>query len=680
MSKKSKFISVLIALVLAFSMLFIFNITAIAGSVTIGSGSSLFTNTKNIEIEGTDNGLALRLLQKEFAYTEWSKTLPMNNFEIQFKINDDNFDKVEFNFYSAYNLKDSNNYDLDGIVSPTIEDKRNLIQPQMVLNKITVEKTASGKLKAVLTNSKGESETLTSNIDFLNSTVTIKYNSTVGSEEFRITVSSGSNSESKGKETVRLINDEANLRIDFPEDSIKRIAKPIKQDKDDDIPAQKTLLIEKIAYDYNITSDPQRFTQEFKGETVEDKSHPILKADKKLLSNDGETPITGDITDPVYVPVYTQFKIPVYGLDIIHSLSSLSISATVKYFKSQTDYDAYLADKTKTDLYTSVTVNSLAFQVDKTSGFYVIEKITINDGTYSLNFGVKPSGAGASEIWYDKIDNEIKMPIVVQGVERMDSSEFAFNINQDYADLFKGILLKGGPRNSIKFPMPHAANGSFDEATETGIKSYLGTEKENPYNITYYIYYQHENDSAHNWTKNSKAGLEFNATRTGKYKFKIEAIDRQGNIKLCDTIIELTFIDTERPELSVSYFPDERIINEQFNIPTASTTDDFDNSPTKAMKLYFFNEEEKWEQIKISGTNFTPDKLGEYKVIYTAFDNEGNNAISIERTFTVVEPPESKRESVFELSTLSIVFLVIAGVALMGIAALLFIKPKEKVE
>ena len=680
MSKKSRFISILIVLVLAFSMLFIFNITASAANISIGSGSSLFTNTKNIEIEGTDDGIALRLTQKEYAYTEWSKTLPMSNFEMQFKINDDNFDKVTFSFYSAYNADAANDYTTaEFLAKPNpasgtynvdyaeYTDKiKEIIQPEKVLNQIILEKVNDKIKLTFVTSSEGEEIYAVSDIAFLNSTFSIKYN-VISAAKGQFTFTSGSYTKNSA-EVDRLINDEANLRIDFPVDSIKSISKPIDNGGDEEeTPAKKTLFIEYISYDYNIAGSPQRFTQELKGEVVEDTSRPILKADKNILKT------TGGMADTVYAPAGAQYKIPVYGIDILHSLSNLSINATVKYYKDQTDYDNKVSS--------SVSVSNLAFLVDKTSGFYVIEKITLNDGTHLVNFGEKPTSAGASEIWYDNIDG-ITLPIKVQGAERMDPLDFSFNISQDYADLFKDIPLKGGPKNPVKFPMPISGTADFEGTDGTGIRSYVGGVgagfEENPYNIIYNIYYKHQDDST--WTKNSD-GLEFRATRTGKYKFQIEARDNQANIKYCETIIELTFIDTENPELSVLSFPSERIIDEQFNIPTASTTDDFDSSPTKTMNLYFLNEESKeWEQIKINGYNFTPKKLGEYKVVYTAYDNVGHHAVSIEREFTVVEPPESGGGGTFKLDTLSIVFLIIAGVALMGVIALLFIKPKEKIE
>lgn len=647
MTRRKKLISIFIALIIIVGVLSVLLITASAANVTVGN--SLFTNTKNITIKGTDDGLALRVDQEEFSSADYATTLPMNNFAIDFKIIDDNFDTLIFTFTSMYDENISNNYSIYNNTA-TEKQKRLIIQPEKIKNTITLKKDSNGKLIIKFNNENVETNT---GLNFVGTPFQISYNVKSGDDtkgEFSFV---SGNYSKKSTDVERIINDEANLNIEF--NGITKVRKDTKNDKDETVEGASTLLINKMSYDYNDAS-VERQEQLFNSASVADTSKPIVKADKKLLTSNN-----------IKVPVSRQYKIPVYGIDIIKSLSSLSFDATVKYYSA--------ADAQGVD----VEVSNMAFIIEKSTGYYAIEKISVRDGNNTVDFENK---AGS-------INNigGIALPIIVNGVERTDSSDasksFKFNISSSYVDLFDGLELKGGSENKIVFPMPIIGNADYVADKTTGVRAYVGNELEsNIYNITYQIWYQHESDYADSWTKYSKTGLEFTATKEGTYRFLLEAYDRQGHNDRCATPISLTFKDSEAPKISVNNFPDKKIVNEKFTIPTASTSDDFDSAPTKTIKLYYLKDDGTLgDQIELAASNsFTPTELGKYVVVYNATDAAGFKASEIKRVFEVVEADEVPNVPFFKFDTLSIIFLCIGGAALIGIIVLLFWKPKEKTE
>ena len=630
MTRRSKIFSIFIALIMIIGAISVVSLTASAANVTVGS--SLFINNKNVTVTGTTDGIAMKINQKEFASLEYKETLPMDNFSATFKIIDDNFESLLIAFISMYDEETLlDDYD-NATGSITEAERKALVQPEKVKNTIELKKTSSGLnvwINGVDKNNIGSS--------FKGAEFTISYeiiSATLG----KLTVKCGS--DSKSENVAKIVNDEATMKIEF---------KDIKKVEFDSAKQANTLLLKEIAYNYNLQEDSayKTYKQEFTGSTTPDTSKPIVKVNKKLLTSAA-----------VDVPVGTQYKIPIYGLDIAKSLSTLSFDATVKYYESAG------ADGE------TVNVSSLGFDVTKTTGYYEIEKITVRDGTHTVTFGENDST-------FDNIDG-LTMPIKVVPVER-DAGEFKFQISDDYKELFEGLNLKGGSDNKIVFPTPQSY--STLSATATGFKSLVNGSAENRHYITYQLWYKTINDSPETWTKYSSTGLEFTATSETTYQFRIEAIDRQGRAIRSDTIITMSFYDSQAPIITINGFPTERIINEQFTIPTASTTDDFDSSPTKTIKLYHCDENGvKGEEIELeSGNSFTPEELGYYLVVYNAKDKNEHEAVEVERIFKVVEA-EVVRTPFFKLDTLSIVFLVIGSVALLGIVGLLFVKPKEKAE
>lgn len=700
MTRRKNIISILIAMVVILSALCVFplTLTASAVSVTIGSGLFSSANTKNMTIKGTDDGLALRVDQKEYAYTEWTDVLPMNGFSMDFKIIDDNFEKLDLTFSSMYDEKNSADCNIVNNMPETNDDqikakeeaKKALIQPEKVKNIITLTKQANGVGVAI--NPTNENDKTTIDSGWKNFEFTVSYDGS----NFIVKDKNSSGQKTRAANPIK--NDEANLRIDFFNGSIKQIRKDILND-DGEIETEGafTLLITNISYKDNSNVIQN---QSLKGISAEDTSNPVLKVDSRLLS---EKDVSINNETEVFVPVNTQYKIPVYGLDIVKSSSSLTINATVNYYERNPDNGEFVLKDS------NVSSGSLNFQVRETEGYYLIEKLTIKDGVSSPNTVTFENKTGSIK----KLNDDISMPIKVQGVKRTTdpSKAFAFNVTEDYAKLFSGLELQCGSKNKVVFPMPQIlANVSND----TGVRSYVGDNLENPFYIQYKLYYQYGSDYSDTWIENKTVnsnvfGLEFIAPKTGDYNFWIEALDRQGNslssiysVNSLDgkisvdtsKIITLSFINTEIPEITVNNFSDEAIVNKKFTIPSATIQNDYNALITKTIALYCLNEDGSYDEsgrIDLATDNsFTPDDdmLGkEFIVVYNAINRfsfnpekgelEATKAIEVVRTFKVVEAPPLVGGG-FEWNALSIVFLSLGGASLLGIIVILLIKPKEK--
>ena len=79
--------------------------------------------------------------------------------------------------------------------------------------------------------------------------------------------------------------------------------------------------------------------------------------------------------------------------------------------------------------------------------------------------------------------------------------------------------------------------------------------------------------------------------------------------------------------------------------------------------------------------NFTPDRVGAYKISCSIISDSTSRAAEAEAVFKVEEPKTVKPYEPLETrEIIAIVFLSVGGLCLVGIIALIFVKPKEKTD
>lgn len=408
----------------------------------------------------------------------------------------------------------------------------------------------------------------------------------------------------------------------------------------------------------------QAFTSDIEG-FVDDDKPAVMRLNTDLITTES--------------PLNKSYEIPVYGIDVL----STNLKYDVKV--------AYSADNVEYEEEKTFTTTSIEMQK---AGYYKITEIKLKDNNGNETTICEDRDLSTSPIiiraraWSNDVND---VPVI---------TTFDGGANeQAYLNAISSVY-NGGATNKFYFKAP-----------EVTVNSTPAGYTENPKLIKFRLGYKLV--SSNSWTYVD--GLVFTASSINSYNFRIQAIDRMGNLSsFYDFPNPIFFIDVTKPKISVNGFPTEKYLDQQLTLPTASVSDDMDTSPKKAFKIYYikdangvdvFEKDENGDIVYETDENddflldsnnqkipkkilidtkdsytFTPDKLGWYEVLYTAEDSSGNKASLSSMTFNVVEAVEPVIEKPFiDVTNIwNIVFLSIAGLSALGLIIIPFIKTKEE--
>ncbi|MDD4003275.1 MAG: hypothetical protein PHE12_03685 [Clostridia bacterium] len=389
---------------------------------------------------------------------------------------------------------------------------------------------------------------------------------------------------------------------------------------------------------------------------VNDATAPVLRLDKSKFTEED-----GNLTDNA--PSGKLYKLPIYGLDVL--------STNIKY-KIKVAYSAGGTEYNEEDDFEK---SAAEFELKK-EGFYKIKEIEIDDNNDNKTSVCED---------FDLTENTIIINAKKWEMGEVYRPEITTFTDEAKLNAYKALIQdnfisNGGASHKFQFAAPET-----EVKCAPGIIDYPANP-ENPEYIKYSLSYRRVNASS--WSKQD--GLVFTASSVGEYEFKIQAVDRMGNISDIDEspIFKVMFEDVTPPKITVTGFPSEKYLDQSVTLPQATITDDMGSVSNKTIKVYYITDadgklitdNEKKELVSEEIT-FTPEKLGWYEVVYTAEDNNKNAADSVSMTFNVIEyvPPVVDPPTFIDFDNVwNIVFLCIAGLSAIGLIVVLFIKPKEE--
>lgn len=272
-------------------------------------------------------------------------------------------------------------------------------------------------------------------------------------------------------------------------------------------------------------------------------------------------------------------------------------------------------------------------------------------GTYTLKIETSSSNAQKQtktfDITVEAYDESLSF------VPTYDNSK-----NADYQTLVDGIISDYTLKKPLTLPVP-----------------FVSDTLSNAESMNYTIYYKLP--SARTWTKNTDNTLTFTPSTVGRYFIKVQPANTLGHKTLLENCPEFTFVlrDNELPKISFnSSFPTKVTIDKEASLNYISITDA--SAYHSTYKLEYYNEKTSaWEEVEgMEDLKFTPNKLGRYRLTVTTTDAAFNSSVE-SKEFTCVKATKTTEEK--QLNTMSIVFLCIAAASLLGIIAIIFIKPKD---
>ena len=693
-------------------------------SVTVSS--SLFSSTRYLSISAHEDGLSLRvneaLSDVEYATTTYTSELFMKDFFVKFKINGDNFSKLELRF----------NYDYEQ------DDANWQLTPKKQVQKLLLEKGTDGKISAKWQ----DGDAVSVATDFVGAEITVAF---AGNK-------------------VKVNETEVGTAQAFPENKAQlefRFAGVGEIEWDTD-KQEASIYLTEMGYTspYKIGEEFENVSQTFKSESkVADTSRPIARLDMDKMPTYTDENGNTEADAPYYAPLFGTVTVPVSGMDIVRS--SITTTIKVKYAESLPAEN----DWTEADDLDSLSITNNTFNPDE-KGYYAVTEIKVSDGRNDVTLT-----AG------DEIDG-LELPLVYRAFEDTWAPELtgysqsAGKVGETVTKI-NGSMLDGGSVTRLQLPYPKIGKPGdtgvqlVEKIGEEGGVSYYAN---NAKALRYTLY--SAGDSA-TFTENS--GLTFTASSTTTdYLFYIRVEDLKGRQQNHEAAksdpFRIRFRDKDDTiMITVTGFPHERYLDQSVSLPSGSVVESLGSTSAKIQLFlnkdkdgnarynyewqyqknsagefrkdadgnhilvldrngyrvpevytaedatenpahpegqpiyvdaegkridytlengsYVMKDEDKVpEVIELSGTSFTPKYLGTYQARYNATDSEGNEAAEVVRNFVVVRATNSVTASGttsgsgFHMNTLSIVFLSIAGACAIAIVVLLFVKPKDKDE
>lgn len=356
--------------------------------------------------------------------------------------------------------------------------------------------------------------------------------------------------------------------------------------------------------------------------SFEDKEAPIIKVDAEKV--------------PDTVCVGNTIKLPFKAMDKLSKNDELEYTLNVKY--SATLEGIETATETAKVVKAGKTIEDA----------FIAEK----EGFYAATLTVKDTISGKEAV--QKFDVIKSVKSTMSEIVFAEGFEPEYNQIQELGEYFKMpkpdftyTIAEGITSNQAKVAVQYKSSSS------TSWYPSLSSLKE----------IQDEN------TLLAVKGLE-----KGEYKVRYVILDSRGENPEYSAEYKVYFYDSVAPTIRVEGFVEEAIINKAYSVTVMTATDKGTSNITKTTKVFFIGEEGE-EEIEIVSNAFTPTKLGDYKVVYTAKDVSGNET-TLEKEFKVVEDTTTAVSN--PLSAVEIVLICIAGVALVGIVLLFVIKPKKR--
>ncbi|MBQ0099482.1 MAG: hypothetical protein KBS91_02915 [Firmicutes bacterium] len=247
----------------------------------------------------------------------------------------------------------------------------------------------------------------------------------------------------------------------------------------------------------------------------------------------------------------------------------------------------------------------------------------------------------------------------------------------------------------------HKPLGSNKYITLPSMKAFVSDDTTPYEEMTYTVYYKNSKSDTSYSSGSTKVGKEGSDSFkipvevAGNYSFYVVFKDAHGNEMNKDDVSSYTFefniLEDYPVQVKVSSEPLAKgYLNVLYKLGT-SVFDVSDNT-IKGYKLEYAVEENGTyidvtndSEIKFSTSDlsFTPTKKGFYKVTCTATSNStplkntGFVTVEVSDESTVINKPDSPFVAWIKGHVVSVVFLCLGFLCLVGIIVLLFIKPKE---
>lgn len=635
-----------LAIVFCFSVFGAVNPPAVSAK-SVSVGSSLFTDINNISMSATTDGLELSTKGQANAEATFLNKLYMGDFSMGIKATELNFQTIKLTFLSRDNA-----------------DKMELVKD--IENVLELEKTTDGKITAKLNNGSPVATSLAAS-----GTIFIRFNGNATEPVFTVSENLIAAPAATFSNVNGIYFNEAKLKI-----ALSGI--PVTNDGSENVKA--AFVITEINGQSFIADDSS---------LVNDNKPATLRLPKHKLFTDSSD-------NRIYAKLGREITIPAYGMDVISS--SFTYEMKVQYYSSEGEE----GESEWVDVAIATgDVSGLSF-TPKREGKYRIISITAKDGNDN-------DTSVLAEGQYDFALSE-KNPINITSVKSDDWSDAPPVI--DHAAYFEAYnngqpsVITCTDTNIFRFKRPDVAVTMPTGIVPTGIV-------ENPESLTYAIKYKLPSSSS--WQ--STSGLDFSAKHvSGEYCFYIQVTDRWGNVSkepTADQYIRILFKDQTAPKIVVSSFPETKYVNQSASLPSGVVTDLMDSSLNKQIQIYMLKDEdgnvvwltdddgnlvyetdddgnevlddngEKIKQKKLisssSSATFTPKEKGLYEVIYSVEDTAGNKTELTPFLLRVIDAPPAPAAPFIDLSNpWTIVLLSIAGLSLIGIVVLLFVKPAEE--
>lgn len=167
--------------------------------------------------------------------------------------------------------------------------------------------------------------------------------------------------------------------------------------------------------------------------------------------------------------------------------------------------------------------------------------------------------------------------------------------------------------------------------------------------------------------------LNFVPEKPGKYQIIMQALS--GNVVVCQQEVAFSVIDKTAPVIMVSgEIKKKGVIGEQMSLATITAVDNSDDSKDviNSINIYDANGNE----MNYYQGKFVADKAGEYTVVYSSIDSQGNvNKYSYVITIT---EEEQKEATVFGAPLWTVIYAGIALIAVISALVVMLVSLKKK--
>ena len=434
-----------------------------------------------------------------------------------------------------------------------------------------------------------------------------------------------------------------------------------------------------LSVDQDVTDVSGKYKQTFKLNAdgkIEKKATPYGVLSEDFYSADGK----------VYLKKELAYTLSMRGLSVLGELKNTNLRL-VKTDANDQEIWLENIENPKKVLFKEVGVKNINIQTNLTYENRVLRTIEINvydEDAVTPTYDTTLVGTEAYEAYKLAVqkatktensngeENYVKLGDVynVPSLEDFVKDNIVSYGNLDATVYYKTPLEESKSSGSLEIEIESAGDYVFyvvfgdSEGNEMEKDDFFTTDENDENNITKGVYgdfifsFHIEDDSAFDIDASKLLGKGFVGKLYSASDFKINASNYSKSYKL--------FYNAN----SSAKAEDEGWVE---IISSENIGDDYQNAVFSAEDI---------EKIGYNGKlSFTPDRVGAYKITCSIVSDSTSRAAEAEAVFTVEEPITVKPYKPLETREIfAIVFLSVGGLCLVGIIALIFVKPKEKTD